>query len=99
MVVPPTKKARTSRKNTGAAIARNATVEAVQELSRREWKKRSDYHQQARVENAFYRYKQLIGGKLRSRHIDAQTTEVSVAVNALNRMLELGAPQSEPIHN
>ncbi len=99
IVVPPTRKARISKKNTSAARARNETVEAVRELGRREWKKAGGYHQQARVENAFYRYKQLIGGRLRSRNAAAQATEVGLSINALNRMLELGASRSEPIHN
>ncbi len=99
IVVPPSRKARISKKNTSAARARNETVEAVRELGRREWKKQASYHRQARVENAFYRYKQLIGGRLRGRNITAQITEVGLAVNVLNRMLELGAPRSEPIHN
>ncbi|MCZ6794356.1 MAG: IS5/IS1182 family transposase, partial [Planctomycetota bacterium] len=75
------------------------TVQAVRKLGRREWKKEAGYHQQARVENAFYRYKQFIGGRLRSRNIEAQATEIRLAVNVLNRMLELGAARSEPIHN
>ena len=48
---------------------------------------------------AFFRYKQLIGGRLRSRNLAGQGTEVRVAANILNRMLELGAWRSEPIHN
>ena len=99
VVVPPTRKARISKNDTNAARARNETVEAVRELGRRQWKKQSGYHQQARVENAFYRYKQLIGGRLRSRNIVAQATEVRLAINVLNRMLDLGAARSEPIHN
>ncbi len=82
-----------------AARARNETVESVRELGRREWKKEAGYHQQARVENAFYRYKQLIGGRLRSRNSEAQAIEVRLAINVLNRMLKLGASRSEPIHN
>ena len=70
----------------------------MRELGRREWKKQAGYHQQARVENAFYRYKQIIGGRLRSRNIAAQATEVGLAINVLNRMLELGAARSESIH-
>ncbi len=96
VLVPPPKNARLSSKTTGAARARNRTVEAVRELGRREWKKESGYHRQARVENPFYRYKQLIGGGLRSRNSAAQATEVRLSVNVLNRMLELGAPVSEP---
>ena len=99
VVIPPTRKARISKNDTSAARARNETVEAVRELGRRQWKKQSGYHQQARVENAFYRYKQLIGGRLRSRNIVAQATEVRLAINVLNRLLALGASRSEPIHN
>ncbi len=99
VVVPPTKNARISRSGAAGARTRNKTIEAVRELGRREWKKQAGYHQQARVENAFYRYKQLIGGRLRSRNIQAQAAEVRLAVYVLNRMLELGASRSEPIHN
>ncbi len=99
IVVPPTKNARVSRDGGAGARARSETVQAVRKLGRREWRKHAGYHQQARVENAFYRYKQLIGGRLRSRNIQAQATEVRLAVNVLNRMLELGASRSEPIHN
>ena len=98
-VVPPMKNARVSKSTAAGARRRNATVRAVQELGRREWKKQAGYHQQARVENAFYRYKRIIGGRLRSRNNEAQATEVGLAVNVLNRMLELGASRSEPIHN
>ena len=61
--------------------------------------KQAGYHRQARVENAFYRHKQLVGGRLRSRNIVAQATEVSLGVNVLNKMLELGAPRSKRICN
>ncbi len=50
-----------------------------------------------RVENTFYRWKKIIGGELRSRTTPSQATEIKIAVNVLNRMLELGAPQSEAI--
>jgi len=99
LVAPPTKNARLSRSGAAGARARNATVESVREFGRREWKKRRGYYQQARVENSFYRYRQLIGGRLRSRNAAAQETETGIAINVLNRMLELGAPRSEPIHN
>ena len=91
VVVPPARKARISTKNTNSARARNETVEAMRELGRRQWKKESGYHQQARAENAFFRYKQLIGGRIKGRNSAAQATEVGVAINLLNRMLEIGA--------
>ncbi len=98
VVVPPTRKARISKEKTSAARARNETVKAVRELGRREWKKAEGYHQQARVENAFYRYKKIIGGRLRNRSIDTQATEVRLAVYVLNRMLDLGASRWSFLH-
>jgi hypothetical protein len=41
-----------------------------------------------------YRYKPIIGDSLRSRRFEAQTTEGMIAVNVLNRMTQLGMPES-----
>jgi len=64
------------------------------EIGRRQWKKESGYHQQARVENTFFRYKTIIGGKLRARHPKSQKVEAIIACNILNRMTILGRPES-----
>ena len=95
--MPPTGKALISEKNTSAARARNETVEAIRKIGMREWKKRSGYHQQERVESAFYRHEKMIGGRPRRRIDAAQATEVGLAINVLNRMLELGAARSEAV--
>jgi hypothetical protein len=55
---------------------------------------RTGYHQQARVENTFFRYKSIIGDRLRSRHPMSQKAEALIACNILNRVAELGRPQS-----
>ena len=52
------------------------------------------YHRQARVENAFFRYKSILGDRLRSRTRAAQAVELVLACNVLNRMTELGRPES-----
>jgi hypothetical protein len=46
------------------------------------------------VENAFFRYKSIIGERLRARDPKAQETEAAIACNILNRMTELGHPAS-----
>jgi hypothetical protein len=74
--------------------ARDRTITSVQTLGRRRWKKASGYHRQARVENAFFRYKSIIGDGLRARHAKVQEIEASIACNILNRMTELGRPAS-----
>ena len=56
VVVPPTKTASLSRRRPRSTV-RDRTIRRVKVLGRRRWKKASGYHQQARVENAFFRYK------------------------------------------
>ena len=63
-------------------------------IGRRRWKKEVGYHRQARVENAFFRYKSILGDRLRSRTRAAQAVESVRACNVLNRMTELGRPES-----
>ena len=59
---------------------------------KRGWKKLSGYYRQARVENAFFRYKSIIGGTLRARTTAGRQTEAWLGCNILNLMTELGQP-------
>ena len=59
-----------------------------------QWKKESGYHRQARVANTFFRYKTIIGDRIRARHPKSQAAEALIACNILNRMAELGRPES-----
>ena len=58
---------------------------------------KSGYHRQGTVENAFFRYKSIIGGRLRARHSKAQEAETLIACNILNGMTALGRPASYAI--
>ena len=53
--------------------------------------------QQARAENTMYRYKTIIGGKLRSRHFDSQKNEAVLSCSILNKMASFGMPDSYKI--
>ena len=57
-----------------------------------DWQKASGYTQRARAETAISRFKRVIGDGLRSRTDERRATEMGVAVQVLNRMLELGRP-------
>ena len=46
------------------------------------------------VETAIGRYKALIGPRLRARGLAAQQIEATIGVTILNRMLEVGRPNS-----
>ncbi len=94
VVVPPIKTATRSRRRSPLPCARDRTIMRVKEIGRRRWKKESGYHQQARVENTFFRYKSIIGHRLRARHPKSQEAEALIACNILNLMTEIGRPES-----
>jgi transposase len=73
---------------------RDAHLQRIQEVGRRRWRLEAGQHQQARAENTFYRYKKRFGGRLTARNEEAQRNEVLTACNILNRMTELGMPNS-----
>ncbi len=79
------------------ARVRDRAIADVKTLGRRPWKKAANYHQQARVENAFFRYKTIIGDGLRARSRKGRGAEASLACNVLNQMTELGRPESSAI--
>ena len=93
VVVPPDKTARVSRRGPRAS-ARDRTITKIQTIGRRRWKKEGGYHRQTRVENAFFRYKSIIGGSLRARSPGGRATEAVIACNILNQMTEVGRPES-----
>ncbi len=94
-VIPPTKAAEV--KTRPRCTDRDRTVARVKGVGRRRWKRESGYHQQARVENAFFRYKSILGDRVRARGERGQKTEAAIACNILNRMTELGRPASYSI--
>ena len=93
VVVPPATTASVSRRRPRSG-ARDRTITRVKRLGRRRWKKASGYQRQARVENAVFRYKSIIGDGLRARTPGGRQTETLLA---LNRMTELGRPASYSI--
>ena len=96
VVVPPNKTARVSRRRPRSS-ARDRTIKKMKRIGRRRWKQEVGYYRQARVENAFFRYKSIIGGTLRARSPGGQMTEAVLACNVLNQMTDVGRPASYSI--
>ena len=80
VVVPPSKTARVSRRRPRSR-ARDRTITDVRTLGRRRWKQEAGYPLQARVENAFFRYKSILGDRLRARSRGGRVAESVVACN------------------
>ena len=93
VVVPPTSTAHVSRHGP-RSNARDHTILAVKKRGRRRWKQTYGCHWQARVENAFFRYKSIIGDSLRACSPAGRGTEVVLACNILNQMTGRGRPMS-----
>jgi hypothetical protein len=94
VIVPPRSTAVLSDDMETAPTQRDRHLQSIAEHGRMGWQKRSGYTRRALVEAAISRLKRVIGDTLRSRTDRRRATEIAIAVHALNRMLELGRPQS-----
>ncbi|MFT4542582.1 MAG: hypothetical protein ACI835_005050 [Planctomycetota bacterium] len=96
VVIPPSRSASISRRKP-RSTERDKTIRRVNKVGRRRWKKESGYHQQGTVENAFFRYKSMLGDRLHARGLAAQKTEVALGCKVMNRLLDRGRPKSVAI--
>ena len=94
IIVPPRSTAVPSETAGTAPTQRDRHLQFIAERGRAAWQTTSGYTKRARVEATIGRFKQVIGDGLRSRTDERRATEVNVAVHALNRMLDLGRPNS-----
>jgi hypothetical protein len=76
---------------------RNQNLRGVRRLGIKRWKKKVGYHKRSLVETAIFRLKTIFADKLKSREGQRQATEVIIRCRAMNRMTDLGMPQSYPI--
>ena len=97
MIIPPRKDAVLSGEAATSPTQRDVHIATVQTEGRFQWKRESGYYLQSHAENAFLRYKTVLGGRLRARRDEAQQREAALGCAVLNRMRELGRPQSYPV--
>ena len=72
---------------------RDCHIQAIAGKRRMAWQRDSGYNERARV-RASSRLEQVIGDGLRFHSDEAPATEVAIAAEVLNRMLDLGCPNS-----
>src|SRR4051812_13493400 len=94
VIVPPRSTAVPSAAAETAPTQRDRHLQLIAEKGRMGWQKATGYNARARAEAAISRYKRVIGDGLHARTDRRRVTEVNVGVHALNRMLELGRPES-----
>jgi hypothetical protein len=94
VIVPPRSTAVLSVMAETSPTQRDRHLQCIHEHGRIGWQKTSGYTRRALVEAAISRFKRVIGNALRSRTDQRRRMEVTIAIHALNRMLELGRPKS-----
>src|SRR4051794_34825465 len=94
VVVPPRRDAVPSDTAETAPTQRDLDPPSITEHGRLGWQKASGYDRRALAEVAVSRYQRVVGDALRSRTDPGRATEAAVGVHVLNRMLELGRPES-----
>jgi hypothetical protein len=92
--VPPRSNAVPSGAAETTPTQRDRHLRLLAERGRLGWQKASGYNRRALAEATIGRFKRVIGEALRSRTDRRQATEVAIAVDVLNRMLEFGRPES-----
>ncbi len=94
VIGPPRSTAVLSEDGATAPTQRDRHLQSIAEHGRMGWQKQSGYTRRAVVETAISRLKRVIGDALRSRTNRRRGTEIAIAVQTLNRMLEFGRPKT-----
>ena len=93
VIVPPRPSAVRSDTAETAPTQRDQHLQAIAKCGRMGWQRASGYNWRALLEADISRWKRVIGDGLRSQTDGRQDAELAVAVDVLNRMLELGRPE------
>jgi len=83
-----------SNNSIGVPSHRDRHIAEIRSKGLAEWKRQSGYYLQGHAENAFYRYKRIIGERLRANNDDAQKQDAAIGCAILNNMFEIGEPLS-----
>src|SRR3954471_22337558 len=84
---------RRDRTDAARPTQRDRHLRCIAERGRMGWQQASGYNCRALVECDISRWKRVIGDGLRSQTDGRQASEVAIAADVLNRMLELGRPE------
>ena len=92
--IPPARNARARPDPPPELKERNRNVRDVNRLGRRARYRWSGAYARARVENAFFRCKAILGREMRARTLAGQRAAARIGAKILNRMAQLGMPES-----
>lgn len=76
---------------------RDENLRYIRKHGRQQWKEESGYHIRSLAETIMFRLKTIFGDKLSTRLLETQTTQALIRCLALNKMTQLGMPDSYPV--
>jgi hypothetical protein len=76
------------------SLPRDQNSRRIRRVGRQRWKQASGYHRRSLAETAVCRFKIIFGNTLSARTLPRQMTGVRIKSAALNRMTQLGMPES-----
>jgi len=96
VVVPPRASAVPSsdKSDSDAQSPRDRHIQLMAGCGRMGWQQATGYGRRNQAETAMFRYKHLIGPKLRGRSPPTQQGEIAIAVAVLNTMIRTAKPIS-----
>ena len=96
IIVPPRRNAKIWQHGNSkkAPLPRDQNLRGIRQLGRKKWKQEVGYHRRSLAETAVFRFKIIFGNTLSTRTLPRQITEARVKAVALNRMTQLGMPDS-----
>jgi hypothetical protein len=74
--------------------ARDENLRRIRRIGRAAWKRESGYHRRSLAETTMFRLKAIFSDRVTARHFGGQAAQVLVRCAALNRLTQLGRPDS-----
>jgi IS5 family transposase len=99
IAVPPRRNAKIWQHGNSSKppLPRDQNLRRIRRVGRKRWKETVGYHRRSLAETAMFRFKTIFGNTLSARTFARQLVEVRIKCAALNRMTQLGMPDSYPV--
>lgn len=96
VAVPPRRDARIWQHGNSSKppLPRDQNLRRIRRVGRQRWKQEVGYHRRSLAETTVFRLKIIFGNTLSARTLPRQMTEARIKCAALNRMTQLGMPDS-----
>ena len=76
------------------SLIRDQNLRRIRQVGRKTWKKETNYHRRSLAETMMFRLKSIFSDQVSARSFEGQAAQILIRCAILNRMTELGRPES-----